>query len=46
MAAQPACAMGTVRVLGTDLVAERRALAAALGVEPVEGAGARSPYGK
>jgi threonine dehydrogenase-like Zn-dependent dehydrogenase len=42
MATQPACAMGAVRVLGTDLVAERLALAVTLGVEPVEGDGAHS----
>lgn len=37
MAAQSAFAMGAARVLGADLVAERRAFAATLGVEPVEG---------
>ncbi|WP_031482361.1 alcohol dehydrogenase catalytic domain-containing protein [Streptomyces bicolor] len=37
MAAQSAFAMGAARVLGADLVAERRAFAAGLGVEPVEG---------
>ncbi|MEU8852620.1 alcohol dehydrogenase catalytic domain-containing protein [Streptomyces sp. NPDC048564] len=37
MAAQSAFAMGAARVLGADLVAERRAFAASLGVEPVEG---------
>lgn len=42
MAARPACARGAVRVLGTGLVAERPALAATLGVESVEGDGARS----
>ncbi|MDL2076028.1 alcohol dehydrogenase catalytic domain-containing protein [Streptomyces sp. GXMU-J15] len=36
MAAQSAFAMGAARVLGVDLVAERRAFAAELGVEPVE----------
>lgn len=37
MAAQSAFAMGAARVLGADLVPERRAFAASLGVEPVEG---------
>ncbi|MFF6980898.1 alcohol dehydrogenase catalytic domain-containing protein [Streptomyces sp. NPDC008343] len=37
MAAQSAFSMGAARVLGADLVAERRAFAASLGVEPVEG---------
>ncbi|MBJ7328337.1 MAG: alcohol dehydrogenase catalytic domain-containing protein [Solirubrobacteraceae bacterium] len=35
MAAQAAFAMGAARVLGADLVAERRARAEAMGVEPV-----------
>jgi 2-desacetyl-2-hydroxyethyl bacteriochlorophyllide A dehydrogenase len=38
MTAQSAFAMGAARVLGVDLVAERRAFAATMGVEPVEGA--------
>ncbi|MEU1466013.1 alcohol dehydrogenase catalytic domain-containing protein [Streptomyces sp. NPDC005727] len=42
MAAQSAFAMGAARVLGADLVAERRAFAATLGVEPVEGEHART----
>lgn len=42
MAAQSAFAMGAARVLGTDLVAERRAFAATLGVEPVEGEDVRA----
>ncbi|MFE2102414.1 zinc-binding dehydrogenase [Streptomyces sp. NPDC059468] len=42
MAARSAFAMGTARVLGADLVAERRAFAAPLGVEPVEGADAKA----
>ncbi|CAL9650285.1 alcohol dehydrogenase catalytic domain-containing protein [Streptomyces levis] len=42
MAAQSAFAMGAARVLGVDLVAERRAFAAGLGVEPVEGDDARA----
>jgi threonine dehydrogenase-like Zn-dependent dehydrogenase len=42
MAAQSAFAMGAARVLGADLVAERRAFAATLGVEPVEGEDART----
>ncbi|MER5613886.1 alcohol dehydrogenase catalytic domain-containing protein [Streptomyces sp. NPDC002215] len=37
MAAQSAFAMGAARVLGVDLVEERRVFAAASGVEPVEG---------
>ncbi|MFC8783930.1 zinc-binding dehydrogenase [Streptomyces nigra] len=37
MAAQSAFAMGAARVLGADLVPERRAFAASFGVEPVEG---------
>ncbi|CAM5409190.1 2-desacetyl-2-hydroxyethyl bacteriochlorophyllide A dehydrogenase OS=Streptomyces violarus OX=67380 GN=FHS41_000364 PE=3 SV=1 [Streptomyces violarus] len=37
-----AFAMGAARVLGADLVAERRAFAATLGVEPVEGEDART----
>ncbi|WP_194818444.1 alcohol dehydrogenase catalytic domain-containing protein [Nocardia sp. XZ_19_385] len=36
MAVQSAFAMGAARVLGVDLVAERRARAAELGAEPVE----------
>jgi 2-desacetyl-2-hydroxyethyl bacteriochlorophyllide A dehydrogenase len=42
MAAQSAFAMGAARVLGVDPVAERRAFAATLGVEPVEGEDART----
>ncbi|KAB1143427.1 alcohol dehydrogenase catalytic domain-containing protein [Streptomyces luteolifulvus] len=42
MAAQSAFAMGAARVLGADLVAGRRAFAATLGVEPVEGEDARA----
>jgi threonine dehydrogenase-like Zn-dependent dehydrogenase len=42
MAAQGAFAMGAARVLGADLVAERRAFAATLGVEPVEGEDTRT----
>ncbi|WP_328875500.1 alcohol dehydrogenase catalytic domain-containing protein [Streptomyces sp. NBC_00287] len=42
MAAQSAFAMGAARVLGADLVAERRAFAAGLGVEPVEGEDAKA----
>ncbi|MFH9067132.1 alcohol dehydrogenase catalytic domain-containing protein [Streptomyces coeruleorubidus] len=42
MAAQSAFAMGAARVLGADLVAERRAFAAGLGVEPVEGDDAKA----
>ncbi|SDP72161.1 Threonine dehydrogenase [Streptomyces sp. cf386] len=42
MAAQSAFAMGAARVLGADLVAERRAFAATLGVEPVEGEDVRA----
>ncbi|QIS03662.1 alcohol dehydrogenase catalytic domain-containing protein [Nocardia brasiliensis] len=38
MAVQSAFAMGAARVLGVDLIAERRARAAALGAEPVEAA--------
>ncbi|MEV6280285.1 alcohol dehydrogenase catalytic domain-containing protein [Nocardia sp. NPDC051832] len=38
MAVQSAFAMGAARVLGVDLVAERRARAAELGAEPVESA--------
>ncbi|MBF6230889.1 alcohol dehydrogenase catalytic domain-containing protein [Nocardia farcinica] len=37
MAVQAAFVMGAARVLGVDLVADRRARAAALGAEPVEG---------
>lgn len=42
MAAQSAFSMGAARVLGADLVAERRAFAASLGVEPVEGEDAKA----
>ncbi|WP_328403341.1 alcohol dehydrogenase catalytic domain-containing protein [Streptomyces sp. NBC_00390] len=42
MAAQSAFAMGAARVLGADLVAERRTFAATLGVEPIEGEDART----
>jgi alcohol dehydrogenase len=42
MAAQSAFAMGAARVLGVDLVEERRTFAATLGVEPVEGDDARA----
>ncbi len=42
MAAQSAFAMGAARVLGADLVAERRAFAAGFGVEPVEGDDAKA----
>lgn len=42
MAGRSAFAMGAARVLGADLVAERRVFAATLGVEPVEGEDART----
>ncbi|WP_328429584.1 hypothetical protein [Streptomyces sp. NBC_00443] len=42
MAAQSAFAMAASRVLGADLVAERRAFAGTLEVEPVEGDDART----